>query len=95
MTLLECTCDLAKEAEGLAAHLFERGKNGAQVLAQLGGRYGFEVPASVLARVESVGAPHGSSGASAAPEPRVGGGSLLDLPIERPRDIPTSARPKP
>src|SRR5687767_9407982 len=28
MTVAECTCDVAKEVEGTAAHLFERGKDG-------------------------------------------------------------------
>ena len=91
MSLLECGCDLAKEAEGIAAHLFERGKTGAQVLAQLSERYRFEVPPSVLARVGSVG----SGAPSTAPEPAPAGLSGMLEGISRPLDIPTSARPKP
>ncbi len=91
MTIGECTCDVAREAEGLAAHLFERGKNGAQVLGQLGTRYGFQVPAAVLAKAEKVGAPMASS---SGPPAAASGGGLLDL-VDRPLDVPTSARPKP
>jgi hypothetical protein len=86
MSLAECGCDVAKEAEGVAAHLFERGKNGAQVLTQLATRYGFEVPAATLARAEKIGAPHASE---PLPEP-----GFMGLGVDRPLDIPTSARPK-
>lgn len=42
MQLLECGCDTAREVEGLAAHLLERGKPDAEVLAQLSEHFGLK-----------------------------------------------------
>ena len=88
MTVAECTCDVAKEVEGTAAHLFERGKDGRQVLTQIAARWRFEIPERVLARAEAVGAPHASETAPAKD-------GFMGLGVDRPLDVPTGARPKP
>lgn len=81
--LLTCGCDTAKEIEGLAAHLLERGRPREEVAAQLRSHYGLALAAS----------------AAPGAAPRNLDGPLDDLSglLEgRPRgpiDVPSSARP--
>lgn len=81
MWLLECGCDTAREIEGLAAHLLERGRPPEEVLAQLGRQYGLVTAAAPPAALPSL--PDALSGLSGVvPGPAVRG----------PVDVPTGAR---
>ena len=85
MMLLECGCDMAREVEGLAAHLLERGKPTAEVLAQLSEHYGLASSGSTTPGTASSGAalPDGLDGlADAFRGPGVRG----------PAEVPSSAR---
>lgn len=83
MVLLECGCDTAREIEGLAAHLLERGKSSTEVFAQLNQHFGLVAPDG--ARGSVVPAPgDGLEGLADAfsKKPSVGG----------PAEVPSSAR---
>lgn len=80
MLLLECGCDTAREVEGLAAHLLERGKPDAEVFAQLSEHFGL-----VVARGSAVQVPaSGLDGLADAFKTRPG--------IQGPANVPSSAR---
>ncbi len=88
MAVTECGCDTAREIEGLAAHLLERGAGDDVVLARLAGRFGLAVsgasagetgPARSAVPVSNL--PDGLAGIAGAAE------------VKRPQDVPTSARP--
>lgn len=77
MALLECGCDTAREVEGLAAHLLERGKPGAEVVAQLTQHFNYVAPGAPTS-------PSGLDGLSDALRTRTG--------IQGPANVPSSAR---
>lgn len=78
MKLLECGCDTAREVEGLAAHLLERGKPSSEVLAQLTQHFG------LVASGGSPVAPSGLDGLADAFRTKPG--------IQGPANVPSSAR---
>jgi hypothetical protein len=80
MQLLECGCDTAREVEGLAAHLLERGKPETEVLAQLSEHFGLVAPRAS----RTPGAASGLEGLSEAFRTMPG--------IQGPANVPSSAR---
>lgn len=78
MMLLECGCDMSREVEGLAAHLLERGKPAAEVLAQLSQHYGLAAGAAPAAAL-----PDGLDGLADA---------FRGPAIRGPAEVPSSAR---
>lgn len=82
MLVLECGCDLSREIEGLAAHLLERGKPEAEVLAQLSSHFGLAAPGRSRGSIAAPGDGLDGLADALSKKPAIGG----------PADVPSSAR---
>ena len=86
MLVLECGCDMAREIEGLAAHLLERGRAPSEVAAQLQSHYGLALAAPGAASRRAAPSPDPLSGLAEAFENAAG------AEVGGPADVPTGAR---
>jgi mono/diheme cytochrome c family protein len=84
MQILECGCDMAREVEGLAAHLLERGKPRDEVAAQLEQHFGLVLARGPSPTTPMKGAPDALDGLADA--------FAKESAVTGPANVPTGAR---